>query len=239
MKHVSLAILTLVLVAPVATADLFDCNHTAPHRLSAAASGATAIVVVGRAGSLRVTGSSQTNVTATGTACSSDRDFLDDMRIEARREGSELIIEAIIPERTTVFGFHNAALDLEVVVPDNIPVRVKDGSGEMDITNVASLDVKDGSGEIEIRDVRGDVEVYDGSGSISIERVRGTVRIAADGSGSIDIRDVERNVIVERDGSGSIDVSGVRGDFTVENDGSGGIEYDGVDGSVSIPSRKR
>jgi hypothetical protein len=212
-----------------------DCSQSAPHRLTAAPGDATEIVVIGRAGTLRVTGARTSTVTVTGEACASDRDFLSQMRIEARREGTALRIEAIIPDKVMIFGFHEARLDFEVTVPDSLPVRVTDGSGEAEVRGVASLEVTDGSGELEIRDVRGDVRVRDGSGSIEIDGVGGTVTIDADGSGSIDIRDVRRDVIVETDGSGGIEVADVRGNFTVHRDGSGGIDYDRVSGSVRIP----
>ena len=231
-----LAAAPLLLAAVTASAD---CDHTAPHRLSADLKGATSVAVIGRAGSLRVSGGAGGAVTATGVACASDRDFLADMRIAARREGSELVIEAIVPERTMVFGWHEARLDLEVTVPPNVPIRIKDGSGELDIRGVrGNVEVRDGSGAIRIRDVSGDVRVEDGSGGIEIEDIRGTVRIVEDGSGGIDIRNVERDVIVEADGSGSIDVDEVRGNFTVERDGSGGVEWDRVSGTVRVPKER-
>ena len=238
MRLSSIAAIPLLLAASSASADLFQCDNTAPHRLTANVAGASRIVVVGKAGTLRVRGANQSDVTASGTACSSDRDFLERMRIEARREGSDVVVEAIIPEKTVVFGFHAAKLDLEVVVPAHLPVSVKDGSGSIDIRGVASVEVRDGSGEIEIRDVRGDVEVRDGSGSIVVAQVDGSVRIS-DGSGGIEVRDVRRDVIVENDGSGGIDVIDVRGDFIVESDGSGGIDYENVAGTVRIPKKKR
>ncbi|HUP44694.1 MAG TPA: hypothetical protein VM779_04190 [Thermoanaerobaculia bacterium] len=253
MKLTSLAVITVLMAAPAAFAD---CDQTAPHRLTANLDGASRITIIGRAGSLRVEGANQGVATARGTACASDRDFLDRMRIEARRDGSDVVIEAIIPERM-VFGFHSARLDFEVVVPENMPVRVKDGSGSVEIRNIASLDITDGSGDMEIRGVRGDVtirdgsgaikvrdvggdvEVHDGSGSITIVEVRGGVRIVSDGSGGIDIRDVQRDVIVENDGSGGIDVRDVRGNFIVERKGSGRIDYDNIGGTVRIPAHKR
>ena len=248
-----LKVLSAIPLLFAATAASADCDHTAPHRLSADLKGATSIAIVGRAGSLRVTGTGAATVTVKGTACASDRDFLSSMRIEARRDGSELRIEAIIPERTHIFGWHDARLDLEVFVPQNIPLRIKDGSGSTDVRDVAEVDIADGSGELEIQGVRGnvvvddgsgslsirnvggDVRVEDGSGSIEIDRVRGSVRIVEDGSGGIDIRDVERDVTIESDGSGGIDVDLVRGNLTVERDGAGGVSYDRVTGVVRVP----
>ena len=232
-------LLALSAVTLLTTAAAFagDCSHSAPHRLSAALGDASEIVIVGRAGALRVTGARTNTVTATGEACASDGDFLSQMRLEARREGSTLRVEAIIPDKVMVFAFHEARLDFEVTVPDSLPVRVTDGSGEAVVRGVASLDATDGSGGLEIRDVRGDVRVRDGSGSIEIAGVGGAVVIDADGSGSIDIRDVGRDVTVESDGSGSIEVADVRGDFIVHRDGSGGIDHDRVSGTVRIPTK--
>lgn len=245
--------IALLVVSVPASADRARCSETAPHRLTAAINGATSISVIARAGSVRVTGGNVSAVTASGTACSSDAEFLREMRIEARREGSELIIEAVIPERTVVFGWHEARLDFEVTVPNDLAIGLKDGSGSAEVTDVASLAVNDGSGELVIRRVRGAVEVSDGSGSLTIEdvggdvtlkdgsgsveieRVGGGVRVTSDGSGSLDIRDVQRDVVIESDGSGSIDVADVRGDFIVERDGSGGIDYRAVSGTVKIP----
>lgn len=188
-----------LLLAGSAVAD--DCNYTAPHRLNAALGDATSIVIVAKAGELKVNGSRARDVTATGTACVSDRDLLSGIRLEARREGSELRIEAVIPEFIG-FTFHRQAqLDFEVNVPDSLPVRIVDGSGETQVRDVASVDINDGSGEIRIRNVRGDVRVKDGSGSVEIDRVGGSV-VIVDGSGSIDIRDVTRDVTIEADGSG-------------------------------------
>lgn len=253
MRLRTLSALPLLFVAASASAD---CDHTAPHRLSADLKGATSVAVIARAGSLRVTGTPAGSVTASGIACASDREYLEGMRIEARRDGSELVIEAVIPERTHIFGWHEARLDMEVTVPQNIALRVKDGSGSAEIRDVGTVTVTDGSGELDIQRVRGNVEVKDGSGSLSIrsvsgdvrvedgsgsveiEQVRGSVRILEDGSGGIDIRDVERDVTIEDDGSGGIDVDQVRGNFTVEHDGSGGVQYDRVGGRVRIPKQR-
>lgn len=253
MRLRTLSAIPLLFVAAAASAD---CDHTAPHRLSADLKGATSVAVIARAGSLRVTGTSAGAVTAAGTACASDRDYLKGMRIEARREGSELVIEAIVPERTHIFGWHEARLDMEVSVPQTIALRIKDGSGSTEIRDVGTVTVTDGSGELEIRGVRGNVEVKDGSGSLSVrnvsgdvriedgsgsvevEQVGGSVRIVEDGSGGIDIRDVEHDVTIEDDGSGGIDVDQVRGNFTVEHDGSGGVQYERVAGRVRVPRER-
>jgi hypothetical protein len=249
-----LSSLFALLTATTALAGMFDhCDYTAPRSASASAAGVSRIVIIGRAGSLRVEGrAGTTQVQATGTACVSDRALLNDTRLTAQRSGLELRIEALVPDRAM---FQRAALDFEVTLPANIPVMVKDGSGSltiagtseltvddvsgsMEIRNITgNLSVDDGSGSINISNVTGDVRIVDGSGGIEVEHVGGSVTIPSDSSGSVDIRDVKRNVTIESKRSGSISVADVGGDFRVAHKRSGRVWYDRVAGRVDVPGR--
>ncbi|MGI9272028.1 MAG: hypothetical protein ACR2QT_09655 [Woeseiaceae bacterium] len=105
---------------------------------------------------------------------------------------------------------YNAAVDLEVRVPQGLEIFIDDGSGPVTVIGVASVAIDDGSGSIEIAGVTGDVMVDDGSGDISIRDVGGTVTID-DGSGSIDVKNVEQDLEIVDDGSGSVRIADVRG----------------------------
>ena len=246
----------LLVTTASASAGIFnDCSYTAPRSVNASIAGVRGIVVIGWAGTLRVTGRAGAGeVRATGTACVSDRALLDQTKLVAQRAGTELRIEAVMPQDTGMF--QHAALDFEVSLPNNIPVTVRDGSGELWISNTGELTVDDGSGALEIRDVAGnldvtdgsgemtithvtgDVRIVDGSGSITVEHVGGSVTIPSDSSGSVEIRDVKRNVTIESKGSGSVFVADVGGDFRVGHKRSGGVSYERVAGHVEIPSHR-
>jgi len=248
-----LSALFALLTSTSVLAGIFDrCDYTAPRSASASAAGVSRIVIIGRAGSLRVEGRAGTQVQATGTACVSDRALLNDTRLTAQRYGSELRIEALVPDTGM---FQRAALDFEVTLPPNIPVMIKDGSGSLTIAGTYDLTVDDGSGSLQIRNitgnlsvddgsgsisisnVTGDVRIVDGSGSIEVEHIGGSVTIPSDSSGSVDIRDVKRNVTIESKGSGSISVADVGGDFRVAHKGGGRLWYDRVAGRVVVPGR--
>lgn len=244
---------TLALAATTAGAGIFsDCDQKAARNVSAPAGGATRIVVVGHAGTLKIEGRAGIGeVRGSGTACASSSSLLDEVQLRATRSGSEVRIEAEVPENLIM---EEASLDFTVTLPNNVPVFVEDGSGSLEIVNTASLDVTDGSGEltvtnvngnvairdgsgsIDVRDVTGDVRVTDGSGSIDITRA-GSVTIDSDGSGSVDIQTVKRNVTIAEKGSGSVTVTDVGGDFRVDRKGSGHIEYERVAGKVAVPAR--
>ncbi|HEY0593691.1 MAG TPA: hypothetical protein VGF40_18110 [Thermoanaerobaculia bacterium] len=245
---------SLALAAP-AVAD--DCRHTAPRQLSAPSEGVKIVEVHAGAGALVVRGGAAAGIRASGTACSSSADALEKIRLESKRTGDRLVIEAVFPEMASWgFGWNlQRRLDFTVELPQALPVRIDDGSGSIEVRNVAAADIDDGSGEIEVRGVAGTVTVddgsgdisivdaggvavEDGSGSIDIRSIRGAVVIEEDGSGAIEIADVTGNVTIEDDGSGSIAVRNVSGDFTLRDDGSGGVTVDGVRGKVSIPRDK-
>ncbi len=232
-----------------------------PRNADVDVAGARTARIEAGAGSLRIEGrQGLTQVRVRGTARSSHRDRLDDIKLTAERRGGEVFIKVDIPNENRSwisFGNFFMALDLVIEVPMNLSLDVADGSGEAHFINTGKLELEDGSGEIEVRGARGDVSINDGSGEILLRGVDGSVRIN-DGSGEIDASDVTGDFIVEEDGSGdinvvgvggtltidddgsgSIDVGRVAGDFVVRSDGGGSIRYDTVKGAVRIPERKR
>ncbi len=231
-----------------------DCDHTAPREDFVDAGGAERVIIDVGAGSLKVNGREGADVVQVrGEACASSEKLLEDIQLRVERSGDRVRIVAEMPDST--WGSSTARLDLDIEVPAGVEVAIDDGSGEIEVRNVGSLDIDDGSGEIEIEEVAGDVRIDDGSGEIEIKNARGEVRIEDgsgeielrsvgsvviedDGSGEIDIVGVAGDVMVRSDGSGSITVRDVGGDFTVRNDGSGDIHHDGVAGRVSIPEDK-
>jgi hypothetical protein len=250
--------LLMTATAAFAGRDHDQCRHEEPRRLTSPLAGVTKVVIHGDAGSLHVDGrQGVTEFLAAGTACTSDEDLLKDINLTARRSGSELHIEAHVPDHETSFSFwYEARLDFGVVVPAGIAIEVHDGSGWTKVTNVGTTEIEDGSGSLEIANIRGDLTVRDGSGSIDIDGVTGNVDLE-DGSGEIEIRNVDgsveieddsgaisaervkRNVTISDDGSGGVDVRDVGGDFTVRSKGSGGLHYARITGRVSVANRDR
>ena len=257
----ALGVVTLAAAVLSTAAFADDCDERAPRQLTVALSGATSVKVVGGAGSLEVKGvRGAADVRASGTACASSKALLDQTVLKASRKGNELVIEAVMPDVSDSWFFGmggNRRLDFTVSLPDNLPVYVVDGSGAVEVESVGSLKLRDGSGEIEIRNIAGKVDIEDGSGEMTLSKIGGPIEIS-DGSGEIDIREVSRDVVISTDGSGSIDIRGVKGnvtvdsdgsgeidvrevtgDYIVHNDGSGGINYVSVGGKIRLPRDDR
>lgn len=253
MKTAAMATAMLMLAAGSASAEIWDddCKYTAPRRAAVSAAGVTKIVLHGESGFLKVDGQpGASQVVATGTACTSEEDFLDRIVLTAKRVGSELHITASIPEKTVVFGFFQARLDFAVTLPSGLPVMIDDDSGWIKVTNVGPLEIDDDSGSIEVRQVRGNVVIDDDSGEIDIDDVTGNVTVDDD-SGSITVRNVTGRVEIEDDSgsisvasvdslriredeSGSILAKNVRHDVTIDVDGSGAIEVADIGGNFTV-----
>jgi hypothetical protein len=231
-------LLVLLLAAPAARAQ-GDDEYTSRRDAEVDARGARRVEVEGRAGSLRVVGvDGLRQVRVRGVARASRREWLDEVRLVARREGDAVVVRADIPERNWDGGWGGTrALDLVVEVPRGIDADVEDGSGEAVIRGVGALAVTDGSGELDIEDAES-VEVRDGSGEVRVADVRRDVRVA-DGSGDITVARVGGAVVVERDGSGGVDVRAVGGDLVVDRRRPSGITYADVRGRVQVPLARR
>jgi DUF4097 and DUF4098 domain-containing protein YvlB len=228
-----------------------DCEASADRSATGSLSGVDRVHVIAGAGSLEVTGrAGATALSARGRACVSERNELEDVRLEVRREGSTLVLEAKYPDEHHVqLGNYYARLDLEVNVPEGTAVYIEDGSGNLTFSGTGATRVDDGSGEmrgsdirgalvivdgsgnIDLRGVAGAIEIEDGSGEIEIEQARGAVEIE-DGSGEIRVRNAES--VRVSDGSGDIRLADVNGNVVVDEDGSGSIRVEGVGGNFTV-----
>ena len=213
----------------------FD-DYTSPRNAEVEVGGAKTIEVRAGAGSLRIEGRPGiTRVQVRGTARSSSRGRLDDIKLIAERRGDVVFIKSDMPDDNGHFwsGDWNMALDLVIEVPSNIALDVEDGSGDTKIIGVGPLRMVDGSGQLEINGVKGDATVEDGSGELTIENVEGSLHVS-DGSGGINVKNVVGNFEVDEDGSGDIDAIGIGGTMRVDEDGSGNIDVERIAGDFLV-----
>lgn len=252
-EFVGVALLACLMLGQPALAQ--RCEHSRDISLTIDATGLSLAVIVAEAGELVIEGGDRDQIVIEGRACASDASRLEKMSVKTNAGDNRISIETEIPDSWSWTGSRYAYIDLHIHVPTSMAIRVDDGSGNVVIRDVASVDLEDGSGDIKISGIVGDVTiddgsgdmdlgsiggevwVNDGSGNINIDEV-GSVVIDDDGSGNIDIDGVRGSVMVHSDGSGGIWVASVGGDFTVQDDGSGGIRHRDVAGEVKIPEQR-
>ncbi len=215
----------------------WDCDHSRDVDTTLDLSGSASLSVYTGAGDLEIRGQSGTSqARITGKICVSEKEWLVDTNVLVE-DGREASISTQIPDLDdgwSGWGSRYAYIDLLIEVPNNVPLEVRDSSGDIRIESTAAVNVKDSSGEIVIEDIAGDVVLNDSSGDIDLEDIRGNVTVESDSSGDIYGRDIEGNVVVERDSSGDIRFRDVRDDFVVERDSSGDIVADSVGGDFRV-----
>ncbi|MGH8179309.1 MAG: DUF4097 family beta strand repeat-containing protein [Steroidobacter sp.] len=232
-KTIPLAALAGTLIALSAAAQ--DCKFSKDEAANIELGSATRVVIAAGAGELKVRGEeNRTALNASGRACASSQELLDQMRLETRRDGDALYLRTIMPDMTDgLLGWRYAHLDLTVLIPKSTALSAEDSSGDLQVSSVQSATVTDSSGDQTIRDIAGDLDVTDSSGEIEIQRVGGTLRLK-DSSGEIDVDEVRGDVEVSVDSSGDMKIERVAGSVHIANDSSGEIEITDVQRDVTI-----
>lgn len=159
----------------------------------------------------------------------------DYVELELKPSGSTAVLVSRIRQRGFFHLFtRNARIDLTVSVPKGMKLDIDDGSGELEVRDMAAdVRIEDGSGETLVERIGGNVWIDDGSGGLDVRDITGNLEII-DGSGEIDVRNVTGDVAVD-DGSGSMTLRKIGGGVTIE-DGSGSITVDDVGKDVRLRS---
>jgi hypothetical protein len=253
MRHL---LMLAALLAPLPALAANECKYEAPRNLTADLAGVRAVQISVHAEDLHLTGStSATGLTMKGRACASNQAMLDDLQVEQRREGDQLILEMGRHSgmHINLFGSSYSSLEINVQLPANMPVTVSVGSGDADVTGLQQLDAQVGSGDLHVRQIAGrlaasvgsgDIDASDvgslalgsvGSGDARVTGVRGDATVGSIGSGDVTLKQVGGSVHADTLGSGDLEVRDVGGDLSLGAKGSGDVDYSGVKGKVSVP----
>ena len=228
----------VLMMAVFAAGTALAADYEEIRDLSLNASGIASLSIEAGAGSLEIKGVPQSDtivvkaiIQVQGERQEKASEIIEsELVLSLEKDGEGAQLKGYFEDSGGLFG-SPASVRLEVTLPERMSLFVEDGSGSMDIRNVAGdIEVNDGSGSIKMNRVGGKVTVDDGSGSFSAQGVGGDISIV-DGSGSLSVENVDGSVEID-DGSGSISVTGVAGGLTVLNDGSGSLNVKAVEGPV-------
>jgi len=243
-----------LLALPMTALAWDDCKFSAERKggIDTAGAGAERVRILARAGDLTVRPASGTALGAAGRACASRQEFLDQTQLHVERAGNVIEVRVQTPDSMSGIGIFYAYLDLQVVVPEGLPVEITDSSGDMSIDRVKVVRITDSSGDIVAKHLPADVEIDDSSGAVRVEDAAGAVRVTdssgdivirgaqsvhipQDSSGDMIIERVSGDVIIDRDSSGDVIVSKADGNVELRADGSGQVRVTDVKGTVQLP----
>jgi hypothetical protein len=232
------SILSLLLLLPaVAFADEPRCKHAQPRNLSLDLSGVKAVVFELAQHDLTLAASPGAKAAIQGTACASQAKNLAQLQLTQQRVGDKLVVRAHREGQSIgiFLGDNYAYLKLQATLPDNIPVQLKVGSGDAEVSGVPVLSADVGSGDVVARRVRGLAAASVGSGDIELDEV-GSLHVVSIGSGDVTARRVRGDARVGSIGSGDFELDGARGQVEIGSVGSGDAQVRDVGGDVEVGS---
>ncbi|MEJ1095219.1 MULTISPECIES: DUF2807 domain-containing protein [unclassified Pseudoxanthomonas] len=231
------SILSLLLLLPVAAFAEDQCKLSQPRNLSLDLSGVKAVVFELAQHDLKLEASPGAKGDIQGTACASHEKNLAQLQLTQQRVGDKLIVRAHREGQSIglFFGDNYAYLKLRATLPDNIPVQLKVGSGDADVSGVSVFSADVGSGDVIARRVRGLAAASVGSGDIELDDV-GSLHVISIGSGDVAARRVRGGVKVGSIGSGDFELDGARGRVEIGSIGSGDAQVRDIDGDVEVGS---
>ncbi|HSE13689.1 MAG TPA: DUF4097 family beta strand repeat-containing protein [Rudaea sp.] len=253
-------ILAGLILAAASSAALasHDCKFSADRNLDIDPAGLKTLALVLGASDAHVEGvAGMKRIEVRGKACASDEQWLKDLTVDQERSADRVRVTTSKNQggvHISLFGSSYAYIDLDVRMPADLALEVDAGSGDANVTDVASLSFSSGSGDLNAHHVAGAVAVRVGSGdaimddvgSLSVERAgsgdiratnaHGEVKVGHIGSGDMNFSDVKGGVHIESVGSGDVVVRRAGGDVEIGSIGSGDVTVDGVGGNFIVHS---
>jgi hypothetical protein len=225
----------LALSAPALASDRY-CKHEAPRQLTLDIGDAKTVVFEVGPHDLTVESRAGAPAAMSGRACSSHAERLAQLKVEQRRAGDKLIVRMHYDGKFSgiFLGGTYAYLNLTATLPDNLPVQVKVGSGEAEVTGAPVFSADVGSGHAVGRSIRGLAAASVGSGDIDIHGA-GSLKVVSIGSGDVEANNIQGPTSVGSIGSGGFEVSR-SGDVEIGSIGSGGAELRDITGNVVVGS---
>lgn len=249
-------ILALLLTTAPLVASAADCRYSAPRNADLDAAGLNSLLLTLGSTDLDIQSAPGLNkVEVRGTACASDASWLKDLQMSASRNGAQATVDTRHDRggiTFSLFGSSYAYLKLQVRVPASLAVRIDSGSGDVNASNLASLDFSSGSGDLTADHITGalalklgsaDVKAQHvgsvdlnktGSGDVRVDGVSGDVQAAHSGSGDLAFSNVGGNVNIGATGSGDVTLDNISHDARVGSTGSGDVTANGVGGNFTV-----
>jgi DUF4097 and DUF4098 domain-containing protein YvlB len=151
---------------------------------------------------------------------------------ETRIEGEQLVIK--VNKRRNEWMTNISKSLIELTVPDNVPVSVRNSSGDIRIEDVSAREyyLQATSGSITAEDIGGQLEVKATSGDIRINNLGGDRHEIQTTSGGIEIDQVKGDVVFQAT-SGDVMITGMTGNLRGKTT-SGEMELNNITGGIEL-----
>jgi len=231
-----LAGLALLVIAGAAGAE--ECRYSAPRDVNLDAATLSSLLLNLGASDTHIRGvAGLSRIEVHGTACASNPQWLNDLRIDTSRSGSQATVTVRTGDHDNTFNLFGlsryAYMKLSVNVPPQLAIALSSGSADVIAESLASLDFHSGSGDLKAYQITGALTLQVASGDVDAHGV-GNVDLRRTGSGDVTVSDVRGDVQTGHVGSGDLHFSDVRGSVSVGSVGSGDVRLENVGGNIQV-----
>jgi hypothetical protein len=229
-----------LLVVAGAAAGAEPCRYSAPRNLDLDAATLKSLLLNLGASDAHVRGvAGQSKIEVRGTACASNPQWLDDLRIDTSRSDTETTVTVRTGDHENNFNLlgisRYAYMKLSVSVPPQLAIEINSGSGDVVAQSLAALDFHAGSADLKASQIAGALTLELGSGEVQAHGI-GSVDLRSAGSGDVTVSDVGGEVHAGHVGSGDLHFSDVRANVSVGSVGSGDVRLENIGGNVQVDS---
>ena len=120
------------------------------------------------------------------------RAFLEQMKVERRREGERWVIEATWPSPRP-HGVESAGVAFEIQAPHGIHLEAKSSNGAIEATGINQARLRTSNGQITAREIAASLEARTSNGAVRVEGCAGPVDAKTE-NGRIEVRRAESEV---------------------------------------------
>jgi hypothetical protein len=186
-----LALLAGALSLPRTVQGMFNARQAEfriTQELAMEASGARHLRVSSRNGGIKLRGTDGESVRGRADKrVRADREemarrFMEQVRVETRREGDTLTVEAIWPERLPR-EIRSAGVSFELAVPRRLAVEARSSNGAVHATEVARAALRTSNGGVEARRIAGDLDAHTSNGAVVAEDIEGNASLQTSNGG--------------------------------------------------------
>ncbi len=160
------------------------------------------------------------------------RAFLEEMRVERRREGDRWVVEAHWPQPRPR-GIDGAYINFEIQVPQGMRLEAESRGGNLEVSGVGQPHLHTGGGNIRVMASSGPFELDTGGGNIELHQAQHAVR-AHTGGGNIQVEG-DAGPVDAHTGSGNIAIRRAESPVkAVTGAGNVAVEIPRVSGAAEV-----
>lgn len=240
-KHMVITLAAMLTALPTTALANKSCNVESVEHITLDAADVSALKVSISPDKIQLEGREQNSGELHIRKCASSDSRLNALQVKQISRGDTLTLEldhgGQVNHISSFLGFVRSEsygyFEISGTIPSHWALDLAVGSGDAQISDIASVNIVIGSGDASVKNVAGQVSATVGSGNLELEKA-GSLAIGSIGSGNLKAKYISSSADIGSIGSGDAGLDNIGDDVTVGNIGSGTFDVKRVAGNISV-----